>query len=134
MKKIIMVFGLLFTASLVHYSCTKDNELFDDGDNRESFIGTWAATEDCHRIPHTVEISRSPDNNNQVEISNFAATGHTAVATIDGGTIYVNPQNIGGGYSVRGNGILTGEIIHWTTYNSETEGNLNECTCIYNRK
>lgn len=134
MKRIIIIISLLLSTIFTFYSCTKENDLLNDGDNRESFVGDWAANDHCSKQAYGVSLSLDLDNSSLVLISNFANTGHTATGVVAGGSIYVEYQSIGGGYSVNGNGILTGDIISWTTYNFETEGNLSECTCTFTKK
>lgn len=133
MKKIAFIFSFVFASIIVFHSCTKENDLLNDGDARESFVGSWGANDHCSKQAYGVNISLDADNSSQVLISNFANTGHTAIGVVAGGSIYVESQDIGGGYTVNGNGILTGEIISWTTYNFETAGDLYECTCIFSK-
>ena len=134
MKKIVLITSLLLTAIFVFHSCTKENDLINDGDIRESFIGNWGANDQCSKQAYGVNISLDLENSSQVLINNFANTGHTAVAVIAGSSIYVESQDIGGGYTANGNGKLTGDFIHWTTYNFETAGDLYECTCNFNKQ
>lgn len=133
MKRIIIL-SLLLSIVFVFHSCSKENDLLNDGDNRESFVGEWAANDFCSKQAYGVSISIDLDNSSQVIISNFANTGHPAAGVVAGGSIYVEHQDIGGGYQINGNGILTGEIISWTTYNFETEGNVSECICTFTKK
>lgn len=131
MKKGIIILSLLISAIWIFQSCTKENDLLGDGDIREEYVGNWTANDQCAKQTYGVNIGLDGSNSTQVIISNFANLGYSAEAIVAGNSIYVENQEIGGGYSVSGNGKLTGSIITWTSYNFETEGDVTNCICTY---
>ncbi len=133
MKNIIIIFGILIGSALLWQSCTKEDNILDDGDSRESFVGDWTANDQCSKQTYGVSISIDASNSSQVNISNFANLGKVAKAVIAGNNIYVEKQNVGNGYSVSGNGMLTGSIISWSSYNYETDAVLVECSATYSK-
>lgn len=133
MKKLIIILGILFTSVLIMQSCTKDNDLLDDGDIRESFMGNWSATDNCTKQTYGVEIDIDNSNSSQVIIENFANLGQDAKAVIAGSSIYVENQDIGGGYKVSGNGKLTGSIIIWSMYSFESSAESRDCSATFSK-
>jgi len=131
MKKLILVFGILLGSAILWQSCTKEDSILDDGDARESFVGTWVVSDQCSKQTYGVDIKLDDDNSTQVIIVNFANLGKSAKAVIAGNNIYVENQDVGNGYSVSGNGKLTGSIISWSSYNFETDAELVECTATF---
>lgn len=133
MKKLILIFGLLVGSALLWQSCTKEDSILDDGDSKDSFVGTWNVNDQCSKQTYGVDIKSDEGNSTQVIIVNFANLGKSATAVIAGNNIYVENQEVGSGYSVSGNGKLTGSIISWSSYNYETEAELVECTAIFSK-
>ena len=131
MKKIIIILGIFVGSALLWQSCTKEDSILVDGDSRESFIGTWTANDGCSKIGYGVDIKLDEDNSTQVIIVNFARLGKSATAVIAGNNIYVENQEVGSGYRVRGNGKLNGSIITWSTYSYEDDAEVHECTATY---
>lgn len=134
MKKAIFIFSLVIATIWLFQSCTKENDLLDDGDIREEFVGSWTAMDECSKQIYGVVISIDDDHSSQVIIANFANLGYPAAAVIAGNSIYIENQEIGGGYSVSGNGKLTGAIIAWSSYSFMTSGELTTCTCTYTKR
>lgn len=124
----------MVSAIWLFQSCTKENDLLDDGDIREEFTGDWTAIDNCSKQTYGINITIDDDNSSQVIINNYANLGYSAEAVIAGNSIYVGNQEIGGGYSISGNGKLTGSIISWSSYNFVTEGDANQCICTYTKK
>ncbi|NOR86616.1 MAG: hypothetical protein GQ527_03310 [Bacteroidales bacterium] len=133
MKKLITILGILFSSSLLWQSCTAEDDLLDDGDIRESYVGEWVVNDQCSKQTYRVELSIDGNNSSQVIIENYANLGLDAKAVIGGTSIYVESQDIGNGYTVNGNGKLTGTIISWTTYNYQTSAELVECTATFSK-
>lgn len=131
MKKGIIILSLFISTIWIFQSCTKDNDLLDDGDVREEYSGDWTANDQCAKQTYGVSIILDEDNSTQVIISNFANLGYPAEAVIAGNSIYVESQEVGGGYTVSGNGKLTGSIITWTSYRFESEGDSADCICTF---
>lgn len=131
MKKGIIILSLLISAIWIFQSCTKENDLLNDGDVREEYTGDWTANDQCSKQTYGVNIILDEYNSTQVIISNFANLGYSAEAVIAGNSIYVESQEIGGGYTVSGNGKLTGSIITWTSYRFESAGDSADCICTY---
>lgn len=121
----IILFGLNFQ------SCTKEDDILDDGEARDAFIGEWSVKDACGKQTYRSTISADEENTSRVVISNYANLGISANAVIAGSSIYIESQEIENEYRVSGNGRLHGEIITWTSHNFETTGNLNECTATY---
>lgn len=133
MKKIVVIFALLISSSLVWQSCSKDGDLFGDGNSRDSFVGNWSVTDQCSKQTYGVDIKLNDNNSSEVIIVNFANTGKPANAVVAGTSITVEKQDVGGGYTVNGHGKINGSTITWSTYNFETEANLFECTANFTK-
>ena len=132
MKTIIL--SVIFSSLFLFNSCTKEDNLLDDNSAREAFIGAWTANDGCTKLTYGVDIKEDPDNSSQVLIINFANIGRTASAVIAGNSIYIDSQEVGGGYTVSGNGKLNGVIISWSNYRYENDVESSECTATYSNK
>jgi len=133
MKKIMVILGIIISSAILWQSCTKDDSIIGDADARDAFIGNWSVTDVCSKQTYGVNITANPNNSAEVIIENFANLGNSATALIAGNSIYVESQEIGNGYTVNGNGKLTGELIAWSAYNFESEGESNECTATFTK-
>jgi len=133
MRSIIIVFALLMSSSLVWQSCSKEGDLFGDGDSRESFVGNWSVSDQCSKQSYGVDIKLSESNSSEVIIVNFANVGRSADAIIAGSSITVEKQDVGGGYTVDGYGKINGSTIVWSSYNFETEANATKCTATFKK-
>lgn len=135
MKRVYLIlisFALIGTG---FQSCSKDDDLFDDGDARDIFLGSWSVVDECTKQSYRSTISYDPSNSAQVLISNYANLNKAAKAVVAGNSIVIESQDIGNGYTVSGYGKLSlnGEIINWTSHNFETTGDLTECTATYTK-
>ncbi len=133
MKRVLLIFGLLLSATMLFNSCTKEGDLLEDGDVRDAFLGEWIASDQCSKQTYRVNVTLDGGNSTQVIISNFANLGYSATAVVAGSSIYVSTQSVGGGYSVNGNGIISGSVITWTTYNFESSGESTSCICTFSK-
>lgn len=131
MKKVYLFLLVYIAIGLSFHSCTKEDNLLDDGDARDTFVGEWSVTDACSKQIYRSSITFDPSNSSQVTISNYANLGQSAQAVIAGNSIYIESQDIGNGYTASGNGRLTGEIISWTSHNFDTSGDATECTATY---
>lgn len=134
MNKIVALIGVLVISLFLLQSCTKEEGLFEDNDYRESFMGSWSATDQCSKQTYGVDIKLDDGNSIQVIIVNFANTGRSAEAIIAGNNISVPRQDIGNDYIVSGDGKLSGQIISWTSYTFETTGNYTDCSATFTKK
>jgi len=133
MKSIVLIIALLVGSSLVWQSCSKEGDLFGEEDSRDSFVGTWSVNDQCAKQSYGVDIKLSDNNSSEVIIMNFANVGKPANAIVAGTSITVAKQDVGGGYTVNGNGKINGSTIVWSTYNFETEANEFECTATFKK-
>lgn len=133
MKKLIIILGILFSGLTIWTSCTQENDILGDGDSRDNFVGEWVVNDVCFKQTYRSNITLDPNNSAQVFISNFANLGYSASAIIAGTSIYVENQEVGGGYSVNGNGKITGSIIAWTSFNYENSSNVYNCTATFSK-
>jgi len=131
MKKIFLMLFSLIVIGFAFQSCTKEDDMLNDGDARDSFVGEWSVNDACSKQTYRSSISLDTDNSAQVIISNYANLGKTAKAVIAGNSIYIENQDIGNGYTANGNGRINGEIISWTSHNYETQGDAYDCTATY---
>jgi hypothetical protein len=133
MKKVYLLLFASLVLGLSLYSCTKEDDLLNDGDARDAFLGEWSVSDACSKQTYRSHISLDPDNTSQVTVSNYANLGKRAQAVIAGNSIYIESQDIGNGYTVSGNGRLTGERIAWTSHNFESSGEASDCTATYSQ-
>ena len=133
MKKLVIILGILISGMLLWQSCTKDSSLTGDIDAREAFVGNWSVTDVCSKQTYGVNIQLNANNSAEVIIENFANLGQSATAVIADNSIYVEKQDVGNGYSVSGNGLLSGEVIAWPAYNFETDGESTECSATFKK-
>jgi len=133
MKKIILILAVTIGSAFVWQSCTKDGDLIGGGDTRESYIGVWSVSDQCSKQTYAVDIKEDEQNTTQVIIVNFANYGKPVTAVVADNTIYVGKQDIGNDTFVSGNGKLNGAMISWSSYNIETEGDLEECTATFQK-
>jgi len=131
MKKVYLFLFAFILIGLSFHSCTKEDDLLNDGDTRDAFVGEWSASDVCSKQIYRSSITLDPSNSSQVTIVNYANLGRSAQAVIAGNSIYIESQDIGNGYTASGNGRLTGEIIIWTSHNFETSGDATECSATY---
>jgi len=131
MKKVYLILFSILVIGLANPSCTKEDDILDDGNARDSFVGEWAVNDACSKQSYRSAISLDNENSTQVIISNYANLGQSATAVIAGNSIYIQNQNIGDGHSANGNGRLNGEVISWSSHNYETEGNYYNCSATY---
>ena len=134
MKKAYLIVFSIIIIGIGFQSCSKDDDLFGDGDMRDQFIGEWSVTDVCSKQSYRSIIRYASDNSSEVIINNFANLLLPAKAVIAGNSIVVERQEIGNGYTVSGYGkmSLNGEVISWTSHNFETSGESTECTATYN--
>lgn len=135
MNRVSLVLISIILIGIGFQSCTKEDDLFDDGDARDIFLGSWSVNDECTKQSYRSNISYDPSNSAQVLISNYANLNQTAKAVIAGNSIVIESQDIGNDYTVSGYGKLSlnGEIINWTSHNFETTGDLTECTATYTK-
>jgi len=132
MKKLVVIFAILFGGALLWQSCTKDGDLLGGGDSRDSFIGNWAVTDECSKQTYGVDIKLDDNNSTEVIIQNFANLGRPVSAIIAGTSITVGSQTVGD-YKVSGQGKLNGSVISWSSYNFESESDATECTAVFKK-
>lgn len=133
MKKTGIIISAILTLVMVLSSCTEENDLLNDGESRDAFLGSWSVSDACSKQSYGVNISADPSNFSVVQISNFANLGRTASGVIAGTSIIVESQDVGNGYSVSGSGRLNGSIISWSTYNYADSGNSYDCTATFSK-
>ena len=81
------------------------------------FLGEWNVNESCRKLNYIVDIQQDPGNSAQVLIYNYGNPGpgyDPAVGLVVSNTIQVQPQTIGEGWTVSGNGTyMTNGTISW---------------------
>lgn len=132
MKKLIIIFTILLSGSLIWQSCSKDGDLLGGGDSRESFVGNWSVTDVCSKQTYGIDITLNDDNSAEVNIMNFANLGRSVNAIVAGSSISVAKQSAGE-YTVSGQGKLNGSIISWSSYDFETESEVIKCTAVFKK-
>ena len=132
MKKIIIIFALFLSGSLIWQSCSKDSDLLSGGDLRESFVGNWSVTDQCSKQTYGVDITLNENNSTEVIIMNFANLGKAVNAIVGGSNITVAKQSTGE-YTVSGQGKLNGSVISWSTYDFESEAEATKCSAVFKK-
>jgi len=132
MKKLIIIFVLLLSGSLIWQSCDKDSDLLGGGDSRESFVGNWAVADECSKQSYGVDITLSDNNSAEVIIMNFANLGKSVNAIVAGSSITVEKQPAGE-YTVSGHGKLNGSVISWSSYDFESQSEATKCTAVFKK-
>lgn len=132
-KRIFAFLSLaLFTVLLT--GCAKDDSTTPDP-GRSAFIGTWTVTP--MKASYEVTISADPNSSDGVFISNFYLIGQQyapASASIKGSAITLDPdQIIGGGLTVNGSGVMSGNRITWS-YTVYDGADLITISEIYTKK
>ena len=131
MKKLIIIFALLLSGSLIWQSCSKDSDLLG-GDSRESFVGKWTVTDQCTKQTYGVDIKLNENNSTEVIIVNFVNLGKAVNAIVAGSTITVENQS-DGEYTVSGQGKLNGSVISWSSYDFDSESETIKCTAVFKK-
>lgn len=133
MKRIYFILVSIIILGISFQSCTKEDDLLNDGDARDVFVGEWSVTDNCNKQTFRSTVSLDANNTTQVIITNYANLGKSAEAVVAGNSIYIESQDIGNGYTATGNGRLNGDIISWSNHNFETTGNSTVCSATYAR-
>lgn len=133
MKKIGLIIGVILGLIMMLPSCTQENDILNDGESRDAFIGNWSVNDECFKQTYGVSISADPSNFSLVQISNFANLGRTATGVVAGSSIVVENQDVGNGYSVSGSGRLNGSVISWSSYSYSDSGNSYDCTATFSK-
>jgi hypothetical protein len=116
MMKTRILLTMLSLMVLIMPACLPTDDV--DPDNPvEKFLGVWKVNETCSRMNYDVEILQDPGNSAQILIYNFGNPGSgydPAVGLVVSNTIIIQPQNIGEGWSVSGNGTYkTDGTVSW---------------------
>lgn len=129
----ITISALLLLIAMVAVRCTKDEELINDTELREAFVGDWSAKDDCSKMYYAVSIDLDEDNSAQVIINNYANLGIDVPAIVGGSSIYIDKVQLEG-YTLTANGKLNGATIVWSNYSYETSAQITECTAVFTKK
>ncbi|MCK5775583.1 MAG: hypothetical protein KAH25_05380 [Bacteroidales bacterium] len=132
MKKLIIIFTILLSGSLIWQSCSKDGDLLGGGDSRESFAGSWLVIDQCSKQTYGVDITSNEDNSTEVIIVNFANLGRSVNAIVAGNSITVEKQSAGE-YTVNGQGKINGSVISWSSYDFQTDADETKCTAVFKK-
>jgi hypothetical protein len=121
MKRFISIFFSTFSLfTLILSGCSTEDPSPSPADPRTSFVGTWLANETETKTTFEVTIELDGSSSTRVKLNNFANSGTPAYADVSGTTITLVPdQIIGDGWTLNGQGALTGSTkINWTyTFN-----------------
>ncbi|MBT3174248.1 MAG: hypothetical protein HN336_05330 [Lentimicrobiaceae bacterium] len=92
----------IFTLSIS--SCT-DDDLMEEDDYIQQYVGTWSVNDQPARINYDVTIIAKPSNSSEIIMTNFANLGTSASALVIGNSLVIELQDLGSEYTVSGSGI-----------------------------
>ncbi|PLX01192.1 MAG: hypothetical protein C0594_13895 [Marinilabiliales bacterium] len=125
MKKIFSIVLIAAITSFFMAACTPDEDIDpdDNTDVRDAIEGLWQVDENANptsksdKIFYQVYIEPDTSTANEILISNFYQLGMQfyAVGKVTERAIRIDPQEIGGGYYIEGNGTITSDYktINW---------------------
>jgi len=121
---ITKIFKSVLTLSviLVFFACSKDNK-----DTRDDYVGSyrtnWEYVFDGQKYSgtYTLTIVKSATNVNDIILNNIDGWGESARATVSGNAMTIPQQtilNIG----ISGSGTLNGNVLNFSTQETQTGG------------
>ena len=110
-KKAFSIFLILLSINILT-SC-KEDEIEEDIDDRDLFVGNWNVSDMVVKQNYIVQIKKDANNSTKIWLINFHSTD-SAFAYIQEKNVSLPNQTIASGLSARGNGTMSGTTkINW---------------------
>ena len=132
--------SLLLTSTVLFSACNSGNESVAPAESRDPFVGTFAVVQTSptiHGSEYAITITKSPTDENVIEIANFAdLLKKKVLAVIEGENITIPAQtftsNTNTKITITGAGTLLGNKL---TYTYSVKGGFNwDATCVSTKK
>jgi hypothetical protein len=137
-RRLISPALMILISCLIYSGCQKDDSTQVSSDARTLFLGNWSVSETWTKLSYEVNITADTTSKMGVLIYNFADIGYAylpAKALVSGNSITLDPnQVIGGGLTINGSGIITGNSpINWI-YTISDGATLRHVVSIYTKR
>ena len=119
----VLMATIVFAAVSTFSSCSKD----DKKDVREDYVGSYRTnyefTHDGQKYSgtYTLTIMKSAANESDIILNNIDDSGESARATVSGNAMTIPQQTIQN-FGISGSGTLNGNVLNFSTMETETGG------------
>jgi len=121
--KSALMAATLFAAITVLSSCSKS----DGGSGRDAFVGSYRTNMSftyggvVYQGTYTLTITKSSTNSSDIILGNIDDSGESARATVNGNAMTIPQQTIAGA-GISGSGTLNGNVLNFSTAETDTGG------------